>query len=166
MNSHCAMIAWDVEREMFERYQGELGGGRVSEEYRKKARSLRTSFEDKNCLSFCLRVLAGDVSASTIVSMSSEDFASSKAKNPFMRPKKEAKVLLKAAQKNHRSSTANGEVPIAQSGKEVATPGNDESGGKPARVGLKSALRVSKHSVKPRAVNVSQVGSAPAAANV
>ena len=56
IDSYPALKAWEIENEMFERFQSELGVSCVSEEYRSKARSLRCSLEDSNNLSLCLRL--------------------------------------------------------------------------------------------------------------
>jgi hypothetical protein len=80
VGSYCAIKAWEIEHEMFERFQGELGLSRVAEEYRSKARSLRTSLEDRNNIGLCLRVLVGEIPAAKLVSMSPEQLASQKAK--------------------------------------------------------------------------------------
>jgi hypothetical protein len=93
LETFCAIKAWEVENEMFENFQEELGISRVSEEYRNKARGLRCSLEDRNNSSLCLRVLIGEIDAATLVNMSSEQLASHKAKLERARAEQAAKTF-------------------------------------------------------------------------
>jgi hypothetical protein len=80
VEAYCAFKAWEIENEMFDRFQGTLGISRVSDEYRDKARSLRYNLEDKKNLTLAPRVLLGDVDATTLVTMTVEELASQKVK--------------------------------------------------------------------------------------
>eukprot|EP00980_Cylindrotheca_fusiformis_P009231 scaffold2012_cov193-Cylindrotheca_fusiformis.AAC.3 len=77
---YCAMKAWEIEDAMYERFQGEYGVSRISEDYRDKARSLRWSLEAKNNVSLCFRILIGEIGIEELLDMSSEELASQKAK--------------------------------------------------------------------------------------
>jgi len=85
----AALKAWEVENEMFERFQ-DLGTTRVSEEYGKKARSLKCNLENANNISLCLNVLTGDIKASALVKMTPDQLASQKAKSEREKAKKAA----------------------------------------------------------------------------
>lgn len=76
----CATKAWEIEDAMFERFQGEHGTSRISEDYRDKARSLRWSLEARNNVSLCFRILVGELDSEALIDMSSEDLSSQKAK--------------------------------------------------------------------------------------
>mmetsp|Transcript_12615 Transcript_12615/g.30122 ORF Transcript_12615/g.30122 Transcript_12615/m.30122 type:complete len:2002 (-) Transcript_12615:73-6078(-) len=76
VDSFCAVKAWEIEGAMFERYQGDFGISKISEEYRDKARSLRWSLEAKNNVSLCLRILMGELKIESLLDMSSEDLSS------------------------------------------------------------------------------------------
>lgn len=91
VESFCCIKAWEIENEMFDRFQDDLGVTRVSDEYRNKARNLRASLDNKNNLSLCLQVLVGDISADSIVSMTKDQLASQKAKLDRARAEKEAR---------------------------------------------------------------------------
>jgi hypothetical protein len=80
MTAYCTLKAWEIENEMFDRFQESLGVSRVSDEYRDKARSLRTNLEDKNNLTLAPRVLLGEIDAVRLVDMTSEELASQKVK--------------------------------------------------------------------------------------
>ena len=79
LESFCFTKAWEIENEMFDRFQDDLGVTRVSDEYRTKARYLRASLDDKKNLSLCLRALVGDISTTSIVTMTTVQLASQKA---------------------------------------------------------------------------------------
>ena len=157
MNSHCAMIAWEVELEMFERFQGELGIYRISDEYRNKARSLK-NLEGKS-LALCLRILTGSVDVSTLINMSAKDLDAQKATNPHICGQKEASHRLDSLKKrkalaideqDHAVSSGEAEtlraMPAVNSSNDAM--GNESSKKKRPLTGLKSALRASKHKVK------------------
>jgi len=80
IESLCSMRAWEIESEMFVKFQVELGTTRVSEEYRSKARNLKASLSDKNNAALCLRILLGDISPVELVKMSKDEFASQQRK--------------------------------------------------------------------------------------
>jgi hypothetical protein len=90
LESHAAIKAWEIENEMYDKFQEELGLAKVSDEYRNKARSLRWSLEDKHNVSLCIRVLLGDISAAELVSMPPVQLASQKAKRERARAAKAA----------------------------------------------------------------------------
>jgi hypothetical protein len=172
IKSYCAIVAWEVEREMFERFQGEIGISRVSDQYRNKARSLRCSLEDKNNLSLCLRVLAGDLDASKLVSMSSEELASEKAKMKRARAEKEAKfhanltpgLKEEPADSNtdvdnvKREDSQGASSLYPEKSTDAASDGKSEK--KTASVGLISVLRASKHMVQASDENVARAEAA------
>ena len=91
IDSFCALKAWEVENEMFEKFQGEFGTSRVSDDYRSKARGLKTSLDDKNNVSLCLRILIGEISVVQLVAMSSDQLASEKIRLERARAAKAAK---------------------------------------------------------------------------
>lgn len=80
ITTYCTLKAWEIENEMFDRFQESLGVSRVSDEYRDKARSLRTNLEGKNNLTLAPRVLLGEIDAIKLVYMTSEELASQKVK--------------------------------------------------------------------------------------
>ncbi|KAG7363444.1 transcription factor S-II TFIIS [Nitzschia inconspicua] len=88
-DSLCALKAWEIENEMFDRFQSGIGTSLVSTEYREKAMSLKTNLTPKN-LSLCLRILTGQVDAITLVRMSSGELASQRAKLDREKAKREA----------------------------------------------------------------------------
>jgi hypothetical protein len=85
-----ALKAWEIENEMFERFQDDFGTTRVSEEYREKARSLKCNLENRNNLSLCLNVLTSDIKADALVMMTPDQLASQKAKAEREKAKKAA----------------------------------------------------------------------------
>jgi Transcription factor S-II (TFIIS), central domain len=87
--SLCALRAWEIENEMFAKFQGDIGTSRVSPEYREKARSLKSNLTIKN-LSLCLRILTGKVDSSSLVKMSSDQLASQQAKLDREKARREA----------------------------------------------------------------------------
>lgn len=76
----CALKAWEIENEMYELFQEELGLSRVSDEYRNKARSLKSNLDNVNNGDLCLRVLIGDITVPALIKMSPDQLASQKAK--------------------------------------------------------------------------------------
>ena len=85
-----ALKAWEIENEMFERFQDDFGTTRVSEEYRQKIRSLKCNLENPNNISLCLNVLTSDIKANALVKMTSYQLASQKAKAEIEKAKKAA----------------------------------------------------------------------------
>jgi hypothetical protein len=79
-NSLCLLKAWEIENELFEHFQGELGIFSHSEEYRDKVRSLRYNLEDKKNPTLAARVLLGDIKSSDLVTMTAEQLANQKTK--------------------------------------------------------------------------------------
>ena len=96
--SFCALKAWEIENELFDRFQATLGWTRMSDEYRDKARSLRHNLEDKSNPTLAPRVLLGDIEISKLVVMDPEQLASQKRKLDRARAESAAKrgVLLTA----------------------------------------------------------------------
>lgn len=86
----CALKAWEIENEMYELFQEELGISGVSEEYRNKARSLKSNLENANNCDLTLRVLLGDITVSALIKMSPDQLASQKSKIERERAKKAA----------------------------------------------------------------------------
>ena len=123
IDSYPALKAWEIENEMFERFQSELGVSRVSEEYRSKARSLRCSLEDSNNLSLCLKVLTGGISVVQLVSMTSEQLASQKVKLQRSRAEQAAKAsalltsefkIMKATKEDSNTESETQQMTIAE----------------------------------------------------
>ncbi len=85
----CSIKGWEIEGEMFIKFQEHLGITRVSEDYRSKARNLKASLSDKNNLSLCLRILLGDISPTDLVKMSKDELASQRTKLERARAEKE-----------------------------------------------------------------------------
>jgi hypothetical protein len=98
ITAYCTLKAWEIENEMFDRFQESLGVNRVSDEYRDKARSLRTNLEGKNNLTLAPRVLLGEIDAAKLVDMTSEDLASQKVRLDRAKAEEAAKrsVMLTA----------------------------------------------------------------------
>ena len=137
IESFCGIKAWEVETEMFEKFQDEFGLSRVSEEYRNKARNLRASLEDRNNASLCLRVLIGEIGVAKLVDMSSEELASHKAKLERARAEQKAKsfALLTPEVKDKKPDDTKEpnvqEIPeskVAGLVSSTATGGNDTNG--------------------------------------
>ena len=105
----CVLKASEIESEMFERFQDELGLGSVSEDYRNTARSLKSNLGNADNLSLCLRVLTGDIAASALVKMSPDQLASEKAKLDRENAKNAAlkDTVLTPAVLNVQPSTSN-----------------------------------------------------------
>lgn len=91
LDALCAQKSWEIESVMFERFQGDYGTSRLSDGYRDKARNLRTSLEQKDNVSLCLRVILGEIDSTTLVNMSSEELASHKAKMDREKAKQDAR---------------------------------------------------------------------------
>lgn len=68
----CIMKAWEIELEMYNRFQADHDENVISPEYRGKARSLRRGFEDNSSPELCIQVLLGEVDPADLVSMSDE----------------------------------------------------------------------------------------------
>ncbi|CAB9514346.1 Transcription factor S-II (TFIIS), central domain [Seminavis robusta] len=68
-----ASKAYDIEQEMFSRFQIAASANVMSNEYKTKARNLRWAFEYCVNPKLCLRVLLGEVEASELVSMTDEE---------------------------------------------------------------------------------------------
>ena len=79
LQSFCSIRTWEIENEMFDRYQESLGSSKASQEYMKKCRNLKASLKENN-LCMCLEILLGDVTAQTLVSMSTNELASQAVK--------------------------------------------------------------------------------------
>ncbi|KAL3920413.1 MAG: hypothetical protein SGILL_003277, partial [Bacillariaceae sp.] len=78
-SSLCAIKAMEIENEMFNRYQQEAGQAKVSEEYRNKARSLKSNLTPKN-LTLCIGVMTGEIGPSVLVRMTPDQLANRKTK--------------------------------------------------------------------------------------
>jgi len=79
LQSFCSSRTWEIENEMFDRYQDSLGASKASQEYTKKCRNLKASLkENNNCT--CLEILLGDLTAQKLLRMSSNELASQTVK--------------------------------------------------------------------------------------
>eukprot|EP00536_Pseudo-nitzschia_multiseries_P009367 jgi/Psemu1/297229/fgenesh1_pm.260_\ len=77
----CALRAWEIEAELFEMFQGDFETTHVlSEDYREKARSLKSNLEKLGNVSLSLNVLVGDIKANALVKMTPAQMASAKEK--------------------------------------------------------------------------------------
>ncbi|CAJ1888328.1 unnamed protein product [Cylindrotheca closterium] len=110
MDSFCAIKAWEIEGAMFERYQGDFGISKISEEYRDKARSFRWSLEAKNNASLCLRILMGELKIETLLDMSSEDLSSQKLKLKRAKAEQAAKSSTMLTKPKSPSTASDGGV--------------------------------------------------------
>eukprot|EP00934_Nitzschia_sp_Nitz4_P005871 Nitzschia sp. Nitz4//scaffold2_size372955//13852//18732//NITZ4_000354-RA/size372955-processed-gene-0.465-mRNA-1//-1//CDS//3329546569//5861//frame0 len=164
IDSLCALKAWEIECEMYDSFQQELGVTKVSDEYKSKARNLRVSMDDRNNLSLGLQILTGELNVSTVVKMSKEQLASHKTKNARAKAEKDA---LNASNLTPRLAIS------PQKGEPATKPVSSDfssSGSKstievvernaPTKHGLSSILRPSKIPPNP----VSAAAGAPAGA--
>ena len=87
----CAVKALEIENELFEQFQSELGTTRVSDLYRSTARRLRYNLEDQSNLTLVARVILGEIEPPALVEMSPEQLASDKAKSDRAKAEEEAK---------------------------------------------------------------------------
>ncbi|VEU39421.1 unnamed protein product [Pseudo-nitzschia multistriata] len=77
----CALKAWEIENEMDELFQRDSETmGVVSGEYREKALSLKSIFENTENISLCLNVLTGHIKANTLVKMKRNELANENVK--------------------------------------------------------------------------------------
>ena len=68
----CAMKAWEIELEVYTRFQASQGTNEVSLEYKEKAQTLLVLFEDCANPNVCIQVLLGDLEVSDLVVMTAE----------------------------------------------------------------------------------------------
>jgi hypothetical protein len=101
----CALKAWEIEKVMYEQYQREAGETRVSEDYRNKARSLKSNLTVKN-LSLCIQILTGEIEPSALVKMTAEQLANQKAKLERERAAQEA-LREKVLTPGYKDQTSN-----------------------------------------------------------
>jgi hypothetical protein len=80
ISSFCSLKAWEIESALFERYQGEQGGHKITPEYRDKARALKRSIEDVGNITLCARIASGGICAGELVKMSTEQLANPSTK--------------------------------------------------------------------------------------
>lgn len=140
----CSMKAWEIEGEMYIKFQDEIGVTRVSEDYRSKARNLKASLSDKNNISLCLRILLGDISSTDLVKMSKNELASQRTKLERARAEKEFRSAA-----NLTPGIGTQSLQIVDTDEKSDDIPNDKSSssGKPA-----SILRHSKAGLQPGAM--------------
>ena len=68
----CVTKAWEIEFEMYNRFQVNCGDNIISPEYRDKARTIRWGLEDSSSPKLCLQVLLGEIEPAEFVNMSDE----------------------------------------------------------------------------------------------
>jgi hypothetical protein len=82
----CAVKAWEIEFEMYARFQANFNENVISPEYREKARTLRWVLEDCMNPKLCCQVLLGEIEASELVSMPEKQIVGSRLKIDFVEP--------------------------------------------------------------------------------
>jgi hypothetical protein len=128
---YCATKAWEIEDTMFERFQGEYGTSRISEDYRDKARSLRWSLEAKSNVSLCFRILIGELDSEALIDMSSEDLSSQKAKLDRAKAEQAAKSSALLTPGSGSTAMQKSETEKSDAAKDQSSPStNDELPGK------------------------------------
>ena len=108
-SNFCALKAWEIENELFEEFQSELGISRVSDGYRSKARSLRYNLEDSNNPTLAPRVILGDIETAALIAMTPDELASNKAKCDRAKAEEEAKRNVLLTPDTSLKTTASGE---------------------------------------------------------
>lgn len=71
----AALKAWEIEKEMFNKFQEQAGMNYVTELYEEKAQSLKIWLDDVNNLSLCLNVLSSDMKTNVLIKMTPDQLA-------------------------------------------------------------------------------------------
>jgi hypothetical protein len=139
LQSLCSIRTWEIENELFDRFQFGLGITKASPEYFAKVRNLKASLNENNS-SLVLEILLGHTTAQKLVNMSSSDLASQTVKAARAKAEDEARNAVIVAVPEADPSSDNG--------KEQDTPESPRKWvltGKPP-----SILRKPRHSTSPR----------------
>jgi len=89
--SFCSVRAWEIENALFDLFQTDLAASQISPDYRDKARALKRSLEDTGNLAFGARVLTGEIEATKLVRLTSQQLANPKTREDRARAEAAAK---------------------------------------------------------------------------
>ena len=120
----CATKAWEIELEVYTRFQASQGANEVPLEYKEKAQTLNTLFKDCANPNVCIQVLLGDLEVSELVAMTEE--------NLFGEPESDTDVLDESESFNISMDEFDAEAQLGRSStetKDVKMEGNDNDDG-------------------------------------
>lgn len=106
IEAYCAIKARELERVIHSKMQGKPARKAMSTGYRDKVRSLRYNLEDIKNPTLCARVLLGNITAESLVSMSTEQLASKDMRRSRAKAEEESRkntVLAPGPQKSASS---------------------------------------------------------------